>query len=60
LAGLLIGSALAAGLDTGASVFRRDLSDIALALFVAAAAVALVLCVALLRRLVRPERRRAY
>jgi ubiquinone biosynthesis protein len=56
LTGLLVGSAIAAGLDTEASVFRRDLSDVALAVFVATAAVALALVAALLWRLVRPQR----
>jgi ubiquinone biosynthesis protein len=57
LTGLLIGSALAAGLDTEASVFRRDLADVALAVFVGSALVAVVLVAALLWRLIRPGSR---
>jgi hypothetical protein len=57
--GLMVGSALAAGLDTDASVFRRDLAKVALAVFVAPASVAVLLVGALLWRLVRPEGRRA-
>jgi ubiquinone biosynthesis protein len=56
--GLLIGSALAAGLDTGKSGFRTDLADVALVIFVAVSAVALVLVAALLWRLMRPAGRR--
>jgi ubiquinone biosynthesis protein len=56
LTGLLIGSALAASLDTEASVFRRDVSDIALAVFLGTAAVAIALAAALLWRLLRPQR----
>jgi ubiquinone biosynthesis protein len=57
LAGLLIGSALAAGIDTGASDFRSNLADVALVVWIVATAVALVLAAALLWRLLRPERR---
>ncbi len=58
MTGLLIGSALAAGLDTGNSGFRTDVADVALVVFVAATAVAVVLVAALLWRLIRPDRRR--
>jgi hypothetical protein len=56
LTGLLIGSALAASLDTQVSVFRRDVADIAGALFLASAALAIALAAPLLWRLVRPQR----
>jgi ubiquinone biosynthesis protein len=55
LAGLIIGSALAATLDTGTSVFRTDLADVALVVLVGAMAMAVALLGALLWRLARPE-----
>jgi ubiquinone biosynthesis protein len=55
MAGLLVGSALAAGLDTGKSIFRRDLADVALAVYVASMIVAVALVAALLWRLLRPD-----
>jgi ubiquinone biosynthesis protein len=57
LVGLLIGSAVAAGIDSGTSGFRGDLADAALVVFVVATVLAAVLVVALLWRLVRPKRR---
>jgi predicted unusual protein kinase regulating ubiquinone biosynthesis (AarF/ABC1/UbiB family) len=58
MTGLLIGSALAAGLDTGKSGFRTDLADVALVVFVVSTIVAVSLVAALLWRLVRPNARR--
>jgi ubiquinone biosynthesis protein len=55
MTGLLIGSALAAGLDTGKSGFRTDLADVALAVFAVSAIVAVSLVAGLLWRLVRPK-----
>jgi ubiquinone biosynthesis protein len=55
LAGVLIGSALVAGIDTSASDFRRDLANIALVLWIVVAGLAVVLVAALLWRLVRPQ-----
>jgi len=57
IVGLLVGSALAAGLDTGEGAFRRDLADVALGVYVVSAIVAVALAAALLWRLLRPERR---
>jgi ubiquinone biosynthesis protein len=57
VAGIVIGSAIAASIDTGKSVFRTSLSDVALVLFLGATAVAALLLAALLWRLIRPERR---
>jgi ubiquinone biosynthesis protein len=57
ITGLLIGSALAAGIDTGKSVFRTDLVDVALVVYLAAMAFAVVLVAALAWRLVRPSGR---
>jgi ubiquinone biosynthesis protein len=56
LAGLVIGTALAAAIDTGGSDFRKNVADIALVLFLVVTAVALVLVGALLWRLLRPRR----
>ena len=58
LTGVVIGSAVAAAIDTGASDFRSSLSDVALVVYIASTAVAILLVVALLWRLVRPEDRR--
>jgi ubiquinone biosynthesis protein len=55
LTGLLIGSAIAATTGAGRSVFGWDVSDAALVVYVAAAAVAVALVVVLLWRLVRAE-----
>jgi ubiquinone biosynthesis protein len=59
LTAIVIGSALAAAIDTGTSDFRSTLSDVALVVYVASTAVAILLVVALLWRLVRPEGRRS-
>jgi hypothetical protein len=59
LTAIVIGSALAAAIDTGTSDFRSTLSDVALSSYVASTAVAILLVVALLWRLVRPEGRRS-
>ena len=56
LTGLLIGSAIVAGVDTSQSGFRRDLANVALVVWIVVAAVAAVLAVALLWRLIRPSR----
>ena len=58
LTGLLIGSAIAATTGAGKSVFRSDVGDAALAVYVAAAAVAVTSVAVLLWRLVRAEGRR--
>jgi ubiquinone biosynthesis protein len=58
LSGVLIGSAIAASVDTGASDFRANLSDAALVIYIAATAIAVVLVATLLWRLVRPTGRR--
>jgi ubiquinone biosynthesis protein len=58
LTAIVIGSALAAAIDTGTSDFRSSISDVALVVYVASTAVAILLVVALLWRLVRPEGRR--
>ena len=55
LTGLLIGSAIAATTGAGKSVFRTNVSDAALVVYVAATAVAATLVVVLLWRLVRPK-----
>jgi ubiquinone biosynthesis protein len=55
LVGIVIGSALAAGIDAGASGFRSSLRDVALVVYIASTAVAVMLAAALLWRLVRPE-----
>jgi hypothetical protein len=57
IAGVLIGSAVAATVDTGDSSFRTNLTDTALLIYFVATAIASVLVVLLLWRLVRPERR---
>jgi ubiquinone biosynthesis protein len=57
MTGLLIGSALAAGLDTSKSGFRTDLADAALVVFAVSTIVAASLVVVLLWRLVRPRGR---
>ena len=57
VAGMVIGSAIAASIDTGKSVFRADLTDVALVLYLGATAVAVLLLVALLWPLIRPDRR---
>ena len=59
LTGLLIGSAIAATTDAGTSVFRTDVRDVAVIVYVAATAVAVVAVVVLLWRLVRGEARRS-
>jgi len=58
LAGVLVASAIAAAVDTGGSGFRTSISDIALVLYLGSAAIAGVLMVALLWRLIRPAGRR--
>jgi ubiquinone biosynthesis protein len=58
LTGVVIGSALAAAIDTGASDFRSSLSDVALVLYIVSTALAILLVAVLLWRLVRPEGRR--
>jgi ubiquinone biosynthesis protein len=58
LAGLVVGSALAAGIETADGAFRSDVAEIALVVYLAATALAAVLAVALLWRLLRPEGRR--
>ena len=58
LAGIVIGSAIGASVDSGKSVFRTDLSDIALVLYVSTAVSAVLLVVVLLWRLIRPAGRR--
>jgi ubiquinone biosynthesis protein len=57
IAGLMIGSAIAAGIDGGSSGFRANLADVALVVYVASMAVGVVLVAALLWRLIRPEGR---
>ena len=59
LTGLLIGSAIAATTDAGTSVLRTDVRDVAVIVYVAATAVAVVAVVVLLWRLVRGEARRS-
>jgi hypothetical protein len=59
LTGLLVGSAIAATTGAGKSVFRTDVSDAALVVYVAAAVVAVVLILMLLWRLFRAEGRRS-
>jgi ubiquinone biosynthesis protein len=59
LTGLLIASAIAATTGAGKSVFRGDVSDAALVVYVAAAAVSVTLIVVLLWRVVRPDDRRS-
>jgi hypothetical protein len=56
IVGVLIGSALAAGIDTRGSGLRSSLADASLVIYLAATAVAVVLAVALLWRLVRPRK----
>jgi len=58
LSGIVIGSALAAALGTGAGGFHASVADIALVVYLVATAIAAVLVAALLWRLVRPEGRR--
>jgi ubiquinone biosynthesis protein len=58
ISGVLIGSALAATTNTGHSSFRTNLADVALVVYVVATAIASVVAVALLWRLLRPEGRR--
>jgi ubiquinone biosynthesis protein len=57
IAGVLIGSAVAATVDTRDSSFRTNLTDAALVIYLVATAIASVLVVLLLWRLIRPERR---
>lgn len=57
LAGLLIGSAVAASITTGGDALRADLRNVALVLFVIAMAIATLFVIALLWRLIRPNRR---
>ena len=57
LAGVVIGSAIAASIQTEKSVFRTNLSDAALVLYLVSTAIAVLLVAALLWRLVRPDRR---
>jgi ubiquinone biosynthesis protein len=59
LTGLLIGSGIAATTDAGKSVFRTDVSDVALVVHLVATAVAVVAVVVILWRLVRGEGRRS-
>jgi ubiquinone biosynthesis protein len=56
LTGLVIGSALAAAVDTGGSDFRKNVADVALVLFLVVTVVAVALVAALLWRLLRPRR----
>ena len=56
LTGLVIGSALAAAVDTGGSDFRNNVADVALVLFLVVTVVAVALVAALLWRLLRPRR----
>jgi ubiquinone biosynthesis protein len=56
VAGVAIGSAIAASIDTGKSDLRTSVSDVALVLFLGAAVTAVVLLVALSWRLIRPGR----
>jgi ubiquinone biosynthesis protein len=58
LAGIVIGSAIAASFDNGKSAFRTDLSDAALVLYLSTAAIAVLLVIVLLWRLIRPPGRR--
>jgi ubiquinone biosynthesis protein len=58
LAGLLIGSALTAGITTHDSTLRSDLADIALVVYTVATAIGVLLVAALLWRLIRPEGRK--
>jgi ubiquinone biosynthesis protein len=58
LAGALIASAVAAGIDTRQSGFRADASDAALVLYLVAIGVAVLLVAALAWRLLRPPSRR--
>jgi ubiquinone biosynthesis protein len=58
LAGLLIGSAVAASIGTGGDAFRTDLRNVALVLFVIAMVIATAFVVTLLWRLIRPNPRR--
>lgn len=58
LAGIAVASALAAGIDTTASDFRRNVADVAVVVYLGAAAVAVVLVGVLLWRLIRPDGRR--
>jgi predicted unusual protein kinase regulating ubiquinone biosynthesis (AarF/ABC1/UbiB family) len=57
ITGVVIGSALAAGISTGGSGFRSSLADASLVIYLGATAVAVLLAVALLWRLVRPQGR---
>ena len=57
ITGLLIGSALAAGIISSKGVFRTDIVDTALVVFVVSMALALVLVAALTWRLVRENGR---
>jgi ubiquinone biosynthesis protein len=59
LTGILIASALAAGVNASSGGFRSTVTDIALVVYLAGTAVAAVLAVTLLWRLVRPGGRRA-
>jgi ubiquinone biosynthesis protein len=59
LTGILIASALAAGVNASSSGFRSTVTDIALVVYLVGTAIAAVLAVALLWRLVRPGGRRA-
>jgi ubiquinone biosynthesis protein len=58
LTGVLIGSALAAAIETGTSDFRSNVADVAVVLYLVATAVAVLLLVALLWQLMRPQGRR--
>jgi peptidoglycan/LPS O-acetylase OafA/YrhL len=55
---VLIGSALAAAIETGTSDFRSNVADVAVVLYLVATAVAVLLLAALLWRLMRPQGRR--
>jgi hypothetical protein len=60
ITGVLIGSALAAAIETGESAFRTDVADMALVTYLVATAIAAVFAAALLWRLIRPEDHRRH
>jgi hypothetical protein len=60
ITGVLIGSALAAAIETGESAFRTDVADMALVAYLVATAIAAVFAAALLWRLIRPEDHRRH
>jgi ubiquinone biosynthesis protein len=59
LAGVVIGSALAASINTSGGGFRGSVANLALVVYLFATVIAVVLAIALLWRLVRTERRPA-